>query len=56
MRLINILVITSIVLLYILMVGRSVTLAFQGVNPLVLGSGKKGFNKFLERFFAVTLL
>lgn len=53
---INIAMIISVALLYLLLVGRTAMLMRQGIKPFVLGKGKKGINRLIEISFLIGLV
>ena len=48
--------IISLALFYAVFLGRMLQMLVAGVNPLVIGSGKKGFGRILEACFMAGLL
>lgn len=53
---INIAMIISVALLYLLLVGRTAMLMRQGIKPFVLGKEKKGINRLIEISFLIGLV
>lgn len=48
--------IISLVLLYLLLIGRTIQLMIQGIKPFVLGIGEKGLKGTLEISFLIGLI
>lgn len=56
MNIFNYFELSSLFLLYLLLIGRTLQLMAKGIKPFVLGKGKKGFDAVLEILFIIGLL